>query len=110
MIFAALDFFDYFIIAVLIALFAGGTKIASRRSASSVAAGERLRRIEEKLNLLLTYHGIDYVPGMKEQWQRLAESNQKVSAAKEYSDIHSVTVDEAAEVVDQYLADIREFS
>jgi hypothetical protein len=106
MILAALDYFDFLIIAVMIIIFAGGTTVATRRSTSDAAAGERLRRMEDKLNLLLTHNGIDYVPRTKERWQRLAESNDKASAAEEYSETHSIPLEEAEEVVNQYLADI----
>jgi hypothetical protein len=108
MLLSALDFFDFLIIALLIIIFAGGTTIASRRSVSNAAAGERLRRIEEKLNLLLAHKGIVYVPRTKERWQRLAESNDRANAAKEYSDTHSIPLEEANDVVNQYLADISE--
>lgn len=106
MLLAALEFFDFLIIGVLIAVLAGGTTVASRRSASNAVAGERLRRVEEKLNLLLAHSGLEYVPRTKERWQRLAEANDKAGAAKEYRDTRSVTLEEAEEVVDQYLADI----
>jgi len=106
MILAALEVFDFVIIGVLIAFLAGGTTIASRRSASGAAARERLCRIEDKLNLLLAHNGIEYVPRTKERWQRLAESNERANAAKEYSETHSIPLEEAEDVVDQYLADI----
>ena len=106
MILATLDIFDFVIIGVLIAVFAGGTTIASRRSGSGAAAGERLRRVEDKLNLLLAHNGIEYVPRANERWQRLAESNERADAAKEYSETYSLVLQEAEDVVDQYLADI----
>lgn len=106
MLLAVLEFMDYLVIGVLIVVLAGGTTIASRRSASNAAAGERLRRIEDKLNLLLDHSGITYVPRQKERWQRLAESNDKANAAKEYSEAHSVSLEEAQDVIDQYIADI----
>lgn len=107
MLFAILDFFDYLVIGVLIALLAGGTTIASRRSGANAAAGERLRRVEDKLNQLMSHSGIDYVPSSKERWQWLAESNDRENAAKEYSESYSAPIEEAVEVVDQYLADFQ---
>lgn len=106
MLLAVLEFYDFAIIGLMIIVLAGGTTIASNRSAANAAAGERLRRVEDKLNLLLAHHGIDYVPPTKERWQRLAEANDQPNAAKEYSDTYSVPVAEAEEVVEQYLADI----
>lgn len=107
MILTALGFFDFLIIAVLIMLFAGGTTIASRRalSLSNAAASERLRRMEDKLNLLLAHNGIEYVPRTKERWQRLADDGDKTGAAKEYSVTKSVPLEEADEVINQYIAD-----
>lgn len=106
MLFASLEFFDYLIIGVLIAILAGGTTIASRRSGANAAAGERLRRMEEKLNLLMAHNGIAYVPRSKDRWQTLADANDRENAAKEYSETYSAPLAEAEEVVDQYLADI----
>ncbi len=105
MLFAALEFHDYLVIGVLIAIFAGGTSLVSRRSAASAAAGERLRRMEDKLNLLLSHHGIAYVPSVKERWQRLADSNERAEAAAAYIEEFGVGQQEADEVVEQYLAD-----
>ena len=105
MLLAMLDFFDFVIIGVLIALYAGGSSIASSRSAATAAAGERLRRIEDKLNLLLSANGIKYVPSAKEQWQRLADDNNIQDAAQEYHAAHSVPLAEAEDVVQQYVAD-----
>ena len=107
MFLAVLEFFDFLMIGVLIVLFSGGTAIASRRSASSAAAGERLSRIEDKLNLLLEEKGIYYVPSARERWQRLAELSDTEGAAKDYSETYSVSAEEAEEVVAQYLADIK---
>lgn len=106
MLLSMLDFFDFLIIGLLIMVFAGGTTMVSRRSAVSAAAGERLRRMEDKLNLLLVHNGIDYVPRTKENWQRLADDRDREKAALEYSEAHSVPLKEAEEVVAQYLEDV----
>ena len=105
---AVLEFFDYVLIGILVAVFAGGTTIASRRAGSSAASGERLRRIEEKLNLLLSSRGITYIPKSKERWQELAESNRQNEAIEEYSSQNSVSTEEAQDVVDQYMMDFRD--
>jgi hypothetical protein len=102
---AVLEFLDIVVIAVLIALLSSGKAIFSRRSGANAAAGERLRRIEDKLNLLLADRGIEYVPRTKERWQRLADSNDRTGAAREYHDSHEVSMEEAEDVVDQYLTD-----
>lgn len=101
---AVLEFLDFLIIGVLVAVLTGGTAMASRHAATE----ERLRRIEDKLNVLLTHMGIDYVPQMKERWQRLADADKKQEAAEEYSNANSVTLEEARQVVEQYLADVQQ--
>lgn len=103
-----LEFFDFVVIGVLIAVLSGGTAMASRRFAGSAAAEERLRRVEDKLNVLLTHMGIDYVPRTKENWQRLSDAGNQEDAVKEYSEAHSVSEEEAQLVVEQYLQDVRQ--
>lgn len=110
MVFAVLELIDYVMVGVLIAVLGGGTAAASRRLYGGAATEERLRRIEDKLNVLLNHMEIDYVPRTKERWQRLAEANSQEEAVKEYSDAHSVPNDEAERVVEQYLADARQSS
>lgn len=104
-LFAALEFFDYIVIGIMITVLTSGTAIASRRSGANAAAGERLRRVEDKLNVLLEHNNIVYVPQSKERWQELAESNVQEEAAKEYVETYSVTLQEAQDVVEQYLED-----
>lgn len=103
-----LEFFDFLMIGVLIVVLSGGTAVASRRFAGSAAAEERLRRIEDKLNVLLTHAGIDYVPRAKERWQRLADENSREDAVREYSEAHSVETEEAEQVVEQYMEDVQQ--
>lgn len=106
MLFAVLEFFDFVIIGLMIVVLAGGTTMASRRTGANAAAGERLRRLEEKVNLLLAHQEIEYVPSKKERWQRLAESGDKAGAVKEYGETYSVSSEEAEDVVEQYQEDI----
>ena len=107
MFLAVLEFTDFLLLGVLIYLLMGGTAVASRRSAGDAAAEERLCRMEDKLNVLLTHMGIDYVPRTKERWQRLADESNQEKAAEEYSEAHSVPLEEAKRVVEQYVADHR---
>ncbi|MFN3192010.1 MAG: hypothetical protein ACE361_15980 [Aureliella sp.] len=109
MVFAALDFFDYIMIAILIALFAGGTSFASGRSGSTAALGERLMRVEEKLNLLLAERRISYTPKNKERWQQLAELKDRDNAVQEYSTQYSVSQEDAEAVIAQYIADLNDY-
>src|SRR5579859_5322497 len=78
MLFALLEFGDYFMLAVLIMIFASGgaaTATAYRRSSGrQVIDRKRLQRIEDKLDLVLSHLGIKYVPAPKDEWQELADS------------------------------------
>jgi hypothetical protein len=80
MLFAILEFTDFGIILLIVALFSGG-------AAASVylrpADRNRLERVEHKLDLILTHLGLDYTPPPKAQWQELAaDPSRKISAIK----------------------------
>ncbi len=103
-----MEFAGLLILTLLMTVLLGGAGFVSRRSAGNAATEERLRRIEDKLNVLLTHLEIDYAPRVKERWERLAEGNNVSQAIKEYRDAHSVSLAEAKKVVAQYLADARQ--
>jgi hypothetical protein len=103
MLFAVLDFADYAIIAVLILIFAGGGAAATSAYRRPVDP-ERLRRIEDKLDLILTNFGIDYVPPPKTTWQQLADDpTQKIQAIKAYREETGVGLAEAKAAVEAYI-------
>ena len=58
MLFAILEFGDFAIIALLILAFAGGRSVVS--AYLQPADRDRLQRVEQKLDLILTHLGIDY--------------------------------------------------
>jgi hypothetical protein len=57
MLFAVLELTDFAIIAAIVAILAGGTAVA--RASLGPANRDRLARVEQKLDLLLTHAGLD---------------------------------------------------
>jgi hypothetical protein len=67
------------------------------------AERDRLRRVEHKLDLILTHLGIAYLPP-KEGWQVLAEDPaRKIAAIKEYREQYGVGMAEAKKAVEDYI-------
>jgi hypothetical protein len=98
-----LELGDFVTIAVLILLLAGGTAVATR-SGGPAAGGEQLRRIEQKVDLILTNLGINYVPPPRTAWQELADDpNQKIAAIKAYREEHGVGLADAKKAVEDYI-------
>jgi hypothetical protein len=65
---------------------------------------DRLLRIEQKLDLIMTHLGIDYVPPPKAAWQELADDpGQKIDAIKAYREQHSAGLVEAKKAVEDYI-------
>jgi hypothetical protein len=88
-------------IILMVLLTGGGAKILdSLRHANQ---GE-LRRIEQKLDLILTQLGIDYIPPAESAWQRLADDpGQKIAAINAYRQQHGVGLAEAKKAVEDYI-------
>jgi hypothetical protein len=102
MSFAALDLFDYFIFFIILVAVAGGGAAAS--AYMRPADRDRLRRIEHKLDLILTHIGIEYVPPPKAGWQELAnDPTRKIEAIKVYREQHSVGLSEAKKAIEDYI-------
>jgi hypothetical protein len=100
--FAVLAFQDFAIIAALILLLAGGGAAASTylRPADRV----RLRRIEQKLDLVLTHLNIEFTPPVTDDWQELAnDPARKIAAIKAYREQHGVGLAEAKKAVEAYI-------
>ena len=71
-----LEFGDYAIIAIIVAVFAGGASFAARQRVD-------LRRLEIKLDTLLQHHGISVRSRLSPEVQRMAKNpDQKISAIK----------------------------
>jgi hypothetical protein len=64
----------------------------------------RLRRIEDKLDLILAHLGIHDVPQPKPVWQELADDpGQKIMAIKAYREEHGAGLAEAKKAVEDYI-------
>ena len=105
MLFAVLEFTDFAIIAavvaVVVAVSAGGAAV---RASFGPANRDRLARVEEKLDLLLTHAGLDYTPAPKAAWQTLADEGpaRKIAAIKAYRDETGAGLAEAKRAVEEY--------
>ncbi len=103
MIFAVLDFTDFAIIAAIVAVLAGGTVVA--RASFGPANRDRLTRVEQKLDLLLTHAGLDYTPATKAAWQALADEGpaRKIAAIKAYREETGAGLADAKQAVEEYI-------
>ncbi len=103
MLFAVLDFTDFAIIAAIVAVLAGGT--AAARATFGPANRDRLARVEQKLDLLLTHAGLDYMPAPKETWQALADEGpaRKIAAIKAYREQTGAGLADAKRAVEEYI-------
>ena len=106
MLFAILEFTDFAVLAVIAAVAAaaaGGT--AAARSSFGAANRDRLARVEEKLDLLLTHAGLDYTPAAKAEWQALADEGpaRKIAAIKAYRDETGARLADAKRAVEEYM-------
>jgi hypothetical protein len=104
MLFALLESSSWELMAWIIlcvVLTGGGAKAAGYLRPANQ---DRLQRIEHKLDLILTQHGIDYVPPPQSAWQRLADDpGQKIAAIKAYREQHGVGLAEAKKAVEDYI-------
>jgi ribosomal protein L7/L12 len=103
MLFAVLEFTDFAIIAAIVAVLAGGA--AAARSLFGPADRQRLARVEQKLDLLLTHAGLDYTPTPKAAWQGLADEGpaRKIAAIKAYREETGAGLAEAKRAVEEYV-------
>jgi hypothetical protein len=100
--FAILDFSDFAIILLIVAVFSAGG--AAARVYFRPADRDRLDRTEHKLDLILTHLGLDYNPPPKAKWQELAsDPASKISAIKAYREEHGVGLAEAKRAVEEYM-------
>ena len=85
--FAALEVTDFFWIALIVMVFAGGSAAYSRSGPPNFS---RLRRVEAKLDLILRHLGLEYVDpatpgGLSAEVKTLADDPaQKIAAIKLY--------------------------
>ncbi len=103
MLFAVLEFTDFTIIAAIVAVLASGTAVA--RANFGPANRDRLARVEQKLDLLLTHAGLDYTPATKAAWQAMADEGpaRKIAAIKAYRDETGSGLADAKRAVEEYI-------
>ncbi len=103
MLFAILEFADFAVIAAIVIILTGGT--AAARSYFRPADRDRLARVEQKLDLLLTHAGLDYTPATKVAWQAIADEGpaRKIAAIKAYREETGVGLAEAKQAVEDYI-------
>lgn len=103
MLCAVLELADFAIIAGIVAVLAGGTAVA--RASFGPANQDRLTRVEQKLDLLLTHAGLDYTPAPKDAWQVLADQGPacKIAAIKAYRDETGAGLADAKRAVEEYI-------
>jgi ribosomal protein L7/L12 len=103
MLFAILDFTDFAIIAAIVAVLAGGT--AAARASFGPANRDRLARVEQKLDLLLTHAGLDYMATAKAAWQALADEGptSKIAAIRVYREYTGAGLAEAKRAIEDYI-------
>jgi ribosomal protein L7/L12 len=103
MLFAMLEVADFVIIALLILLLGGiGSGAVMARLIPFL---DRIVRIEEKLDLMLTHAGLDYKTLTKTSWQALAEQGpaRKIAAIKAYRDETGAGLADAKRAVEEYI-------
>lgn len=101
MVFAVLEFSDFAIITLIVLFCAGGTAASAY---FRPADRERLQRIEEKIDLILTHLGLEYIPQARSSWQELARDPAlKIAAIKAYREEHGVGLAEAKRAVEQFI-------
>jgi ribosomal protein L7/L12 len=103
MLVAVLEFTDFAIIAAIVAVLTGGAEAA--RASFGPANRDRLARVEQKLDLLLTHAGLDYTPAPKAAWQALADEGpaRKIAAIKAYREETGAGLADAKRSVEKYI-------
>jgi ribosomal protein L7/L12 len=104
MLFAVLEFVDFAIIAAIVLVLASGTAAAARASFGP-ANRDRLARVEQKLDLLLTHAGLDYTPPAKAAWQALADEGpaRKIAAIRAHREETGAGLADAKRAVEDYI-------
>ncbi len=106
--FAVLEFWDFWWIWIIVAIFGGGSAAAYSYFKPSDAA--RIRRLEAKVDLILKHLGLEYKDpatpgGLSEQVKVLADDpGRKILAIKLHREQTGLGLKEAKEAVEAYIA------
>jgi len=102
MLFAVLGLGDLFWVFVIVFVFAGGRSAVSTYLRPRESS--RLRQIEQKVDLILTHLGIEYVPSPEAAWREVWDkTGNKINAIKAYREEHDVGLVEAKKAVEEYI-------
>ena len=101
---AVLEFQDFVMIAVLLAMFAGGSAYASLDK----KAQSQLRRLESKVDAIIHHLGIEYpdqsiVDGLSAKVRQLADEGDKIPAIWAHREDTGVGLKEAKAAVEAYI-------
>ena len=103
---AALEFLDFFYIAMIVIIFAGGSAAYLHKPSDAA----RLRSVEEKLDLVLRHLGLQYADpatpsGLSSEVKALADDfGGKIAAIKLHREQTGVGLKEAKDAVEAYIA------
>jgi ribosomal protein L7/L12 len=86
---ALLEFKDYAIIALIVAIFAGGAAVTKKQEVSLKFLERQFQGLQAKLDALLKHHGVELAPplpsGLSPEVERLARMpSSKIEAIKLY--------------------------
>ena len=95
---ASLEFFDFLMIAIIVAIFGGGTALVSRQRLD-------LRRLDRKLDALLAHQGIPLPPLVSEEVQHiLRDPKRKAEAIELHREQTGLDLEDATADVEAFMA------
>jgi hypothetical protein len=103
MLLGALELFDFAILFGMLVL------LMAWRGRGAVpyvgpAERERLKRLEAKLDMIMSHLGLEYTAPAKAAWQGLADDpSRKIAAVKAYREQYGVGLAEAKQAVEDYI-------
>ena len=100
--FSSFDFSDLIFLGLFVIL---GSAVAVAQRSFGPANRDRLARVEEKLDLLLTHAGLEYTPAPKAAWQAIADKGpaHKIAAVKAYRDATGAELADAKRAIEEYI-------
>jgi hypothetical protein len=97
-----LDTMDFLLITGIVIVFAGGSAAATAYLRPADRA--RIKRLEDKLDLVLKHLGLDFVSATRTGWQEIAsDSNRKIEAIKAYREETGAGLADAKRAVEDYM-------
>ncbi len=100
---AAVSAFEFVAIGVGVSVLLLLLLVGRPATGLSFADRMRLRRIEDKLDLVMNSLGLKYETSSAAMWQEAADAGDKIGAIRDYREQTRVGLKEAKEAVDAYL-------